>query len=286
MKFVLAIFFVIVGLASVNQTKGDVIILEYGDIHVGTLVETNEDGIVFIQNGVKVTWPAKQVLESWKTSSEKTTNRIPNWVTIISQLTTNEWAHEFKQIPATVVTDGILKDVPYISFRCNTAGYEINIYGDLDNPAGFEIGAISYNVKNSQAKSNCVGFISSVLTQAKDKDVVTSLRWTPKITKQLEGMTFEITLPDEPDAYGGWWISVYSETNLNLARASGKELLAITQPKVKPAYVPSAYNWSQSDISNYSRQPTNNLPSDGQVYVRGYYRKNGTYVQGYYRHSR
>lgn len=271
-----------------ESVKADILILQYGDIVAGTILKTNEDGIDFLQQSGKIHWPISMVKEALQTDGKTNSSRISSWVNIISQLTTNDWAHDFKQIPATVIDNGILKDVPYISFRCNTAGYEINIYGDLENPACVEIGAIGYNVKNSQAKSNCVSFISSILTQVGDQTTVRSLKWEEKDTKKQGGMTFEVTLPGEPDSYGGWWISAYDETELTKSRASGPEMLAITQPKVKPvaARPPVTEYWSDNDISSYSRPIPSQSINDGNVYVRGYYRKNGTYVSGYRRHGK
>ena len=226
------------------------------------------------------------------------TKRIPRWGEIISTLATNVWAHELKQIPATVIDNGVLEDVPYISFRCTSAGYEINIYGDLDNPACVEIGAVNYLVKSAEAKSNCVNFIASILLGASDKEIVKSLNLSQKELKKKSGLTFETTFPDESDSYGGWWVSVYDENALTNARASGPELLAITQPRIAPkpqpivatpkptasamepvsAWSPDELSYSRPSVSDYSG-------TGGRVYVRGYYRKDGTYVHSYTRSS-
>jgi hypothetical protein len=293
-KTLAAIIFTLTVFALISNIKADIIILQYGDIVTGKIIQTNENGIDIQQNTGKVHWPASMVKEVRKEVNEPTTNRIPSWVKIISQLTTNEWAHDFKQIPATVIDNGVLKDVPYISFRCNTGGYEINVYGDLDNPACIEIGTVGYLVKNNQAKSNCVNFISSVLPRDMDKAAVRNLNWKPKDLKQSNGLTFETTLPDEADSYGGWWISVYNAADLTNAQASGAELEAITQPKIKPKVIipvaapmaaPSANYWSDNDISTYSRPSARESSHGGDVYVRGYYRANGTYVSSYTRRS-
>jgi hypothetical protein len=218
--------------------------------------------------------------------------RIPSWGKIVSILATNGWAHELKQIPATVIDNGVLQDVPYISFRCASAGYEINIYGDLDKPAGVEIGAINYLVSSDVAKSNCMNFISSVLISDGYEEIVRTLKLNRKDLKKKERMTFETTFPDEPDAYGGWWISVYDENALTNARASGAELIAIKQPQIIPKAQSAAvisqstvappeptYTWSADELS-YSRPSRS---TGGEVYVRGYTRKDGTYVSSYTR---
>jgi hypothetical protein len=164
----------------------------------------------------------------------------------------------------------------------------------LENPACVEIGAVGYNVKSVQARSNCLNVVSSVLTRDSDKELVRSLKLNTKITQKIDGMTFETTLPDEPDAYGGWWISIYDEKELSNARASREELLTITQPKTKPKFFISVATqspnyWSSDDIPTYSRPSASSGYNGGEVYVHGYYRANGTYVNGYTRsapHSR
>jgi hypothetical protein len=292
---VAAISSIIVVLLFDSPLKADVVILQSGSIITGKVLQQDDEGVLIQMDYGTFRYPPSMVKDVRKEAAEPATNslaaqRIPNWATIISKLATNGWAHELTQIPATVIDNGILQDVPYISFRCNSGGYEINIYGDLDNPAGIEIGAINYLVKNSEAKSNCVNFICSVLANDDDKKVVRALNWNPKDLKKTNGVTFEITLPAEPDSYGGWWISVYDESGLTNARASGADMLSITQPRIKPKAQPistmPASTWSERDIS-YSR-PSASSPSGGggDVYVRGYYRKNGSYVEPYYRRSR
>jgi len=279
---------IIVTLLFGSPLKADVVISQYGEMLTGKIIQTNQDGVDIQTRSGKVHWPASMVNEIRKESDEPTTNRIPSWVKIISQLTTNEWASDFKQIPATVIDNGTLQNVPYASFRCNSDGYEINVYGDLENPACVEIGAVGYNVKRSEAKTNCMNFISQILTREADRDLAETLHFDKKDLRKYYGLTFEVSLPDEPDAYGGWWISVYDEKALDDARASGAELAGLTQPKKKPAVERQVqnYNWNQNDISTYARTPANKQPNDGDVYVHGYTKKNGHYVAGYTRHGR
>jgi hypothetical protein len=211
--------------------------------------------------------------------------------------------HSLRQIPATVIDVGVLKNVPYISFRCNAAGYQMNIYGDLDKPAGVEIGTLNFYVNNDAARSNCISFISSVIPNAPDKEIVRTLPRDRKSLKKNDGLTIETTMPDEPDAYGGWWVSVYDEAALERARANEAELAAITQKRVPekstivqtsaqvastaPAVPPSAGpeaptvpNWTSQDLSYTSSGASS---ASGRVYLRGYQRRDGTYVHSYTR---
>ena len=282
--------------------NADVVILETGKVITGNVLQQDAGGVLVQMDYGTFRYPLSMVKDVRKEaiaspSESVSGRRIPNWAKIISSLCTNSWAHELKQIPATVIDNEVLKNVPYISFRCNTGGYEINIYGDLDNPSGVEIGAVNYLVQNQEAKSNCVNFISSVLANGDDRKLVDGLNLNQKDLTNSDGMTFETTFPSEPDAYGGWWVSVYDETSLAQARASGAELLAITQPCVQPPpvtviSVPVApqetTSWNASDLS-YARPDNSDSSNGGQVYVRGYYRANGTYVHSYtrsYPHSR
>ncbi|MGA2178310.1 MAG: hypothetical protein ABSH15_01815 [Verrucomicrobiota bacterium] len=286
---------IIIGALLLNgPLKADVVIFQSGTVVVGNVLQQDDDGVLIQMDYGTLRYPSSMVKDVHKGEAAPATNslavsRIPNWAKIISQLATNGWAHDLKQIPATVIDNGVLQNVPYISFRCNAGGYEINVYGDLDNPAGVEIGAINYNVKSGVAKSNCVNFICSVLPSDKDEKVVHALNWNPKDVQKTNGMTFEITLPSEPDAYGGWWISVYDENALTNARATGAELLSITQPrivtKVHPVATTSVADsaWSSDDISSARPTASDSSNNGGTVYVRGYYRKNGTYVNAYTR---
>jgi hypothetical protein len=200
-----------------------------------------------------------------------------------------------------VIDKGVMRSVPYTSYRCGSGGdYEVNVYGDPDAPAGVEIGIYGALTKDSSAKQHCVEFISSVLP---DKTDVALLKAARLDEDKIErgGMTIEITPPTAEDAYGGWWVSVYYEQRLDQARASDSELKAITIARDEPsrsavrtpAAKPSSatthepdLDWGRDDLKR-ARKPSVSAgaatPSGGRVYVRGYYRKDGTYVQGHTR---
>jgi hypothetical protein len=119
-----------------NSLIADVVILESGKVITGSVLQRDSDGALIQMDYGTFRYPSsliKDVRKKAVTSPQEspTGKRIPNWAKIISMLATNDWAHELKQIPATVIDNGVLEDVPYVSFRCNTDGYEINIYGDL-----------------------------------------------------------------------------------------------------------------------------------------------------------
>jgi hypothetical protein len=144
--------------------------------------------------------------------------------------------------------------VPYISFRCGD-DYECNVYGDLDHPAGVELGVYRNLLQNQAAKSNCASFIEAVLPRPSDKSAVALLDENYKIVKHGD-LTFELTLPADEDSYGGWWISVYYQSHLNAARASESEMKNISVPKAPNTSV------EEADSSQITPAKPNSAPGD------------------------
>src|SRR5258708_6978135 len=163
-----------------------------------------------------------------------------------------------QKIPATVIDKGILKDVPYQSFKCGD--YELNIYGDPDRPACLEIGVRNELLKSVEAKSNCVEFIKAMLNRPDDQAVLLSLK-REKDMKRRAGLTFEVTPETDEDAYGGWWVSVYDEALLDSSRASEKELNLITQSReqikqpAQPSKGQDVPGWNADDLKNARPAP-------------------------------
>jgi hypothetical protein len=179
--------------------------------------------------------------------------------------------------------------------------YEINIYGDPNSPAGFEIG-LHRAILDDDAKKNCIECVCMLLGEKGDRNLVHGLSWEQD-QKTRNGVTFEITPPTAPDAYGGWWVSTYNEKLLSTMRANDEELAAITVLSDPPSAISKKHigndrsshgenasnfdDWSPQDLA-YSRNLSTSrskVSSGGQVYVRGYYRKDGTYVHSHTRNA-
>src|SRR5690242_7983255 len=191
-------FLALCALLSTFPANADLIVLNSGKVITGNILQQDGAGVLVQMEYGTFRYPSsfvkdvqKAPVEASKTNSSS--QRIPGWAVVISALATNSWAHELQQIPATVIDNGVLANVPYISFHCNTGGYEINIYGDLDKPAGVEIGAINYLAKSDEAKTNCVNFIASILPDQRDKQIVTALNVRTKDIQKRDDLIFEIT---------------------------------------------------------------------------------------------
>lgn len=234
--------------------RADTIILSTGRTLTGTAVRTNGDDVLLVMDYGAFNFSRASIKEIQTEQIEAAeihnTNRLAIFKTVLLMLARQPWASDLRPIPATVIDKGMLRNVPYQSFRCGD-DYEVNIYGDLAHPAGIEAGVYRKLVGDDSAKSNCVNFLAGVLGNSTDRDIVSRLDMG-KDLKSRDGITFEITPPSAEDAYMGWWVSVYSERELNLARASDEELKNISVPKAEVAKRtnrsedPSA--WSAQDL--------------------------------------
>lgn len=215
----------------------------------GTILATNSEGFILTTEYGTQVYP-KDIVKSAEIDQEKRAlrakkARFPDAHTIVAALKAAKWADHPKQIPATVIDQGILRNIPYVSYRIGQ-NYEINIYGDLEHPAGVEAGVYRELLNDDSAKENCVQLIFNLLSQDSDKAAVFQLkRQTGIITNS--GLAFEITPPTAKDAYGGWWISVYSEAELDRARASDDEMSTIAVAK-SSASTNHAAGWTAADL--------------------------------------
>ncbi|PWU15931.1 MAG: hypothetical protein C5B50_14575 [Verrucomicrobia bacterium] len=237
-----------------NVALADSITLLGGRKVEGTILQTNENNIlVLTEYGALNYSPAiieKFQIERPEAIEISGTNRLLTSKNLLILLSQQSWATNLRQIPATVIDNGVLKNVPYTSFRCGE-DYEINIYGDPDHPAGIEAGVYRSLLENKPAKNNCISLLSAALREPEGKEILHRLDLVRDL-KTDRGLTYEITPPSALDAYAGWWISVYSEKGLELARASDQELKQICVSKkdvatrTKSSDDPSG--WSEEDL--------------------------------------
>jgi hypothetical protein len=285
------------------SSQSDVIIHRDGQLIKGKILQNTSSGVLIQLDYGTFTYPHSFIKEIHREADsasapelERMSSELPRWNHVVMSLSTQTWAHSAKQIPSTVIDKGILRHVPYISFRCGT-DYEINVYGDPDAPAGIEIGIYRSLLGSSSAKSNCIEFIAGLLGTETERIVLRQMNRDKSAFTQ-GSVTIEITPQTAEDAYGGWWVSVYDEPKLDKARASESELKVVTVPAVTRAPTIADSGWSEQElklarpyvppsVASSRVAPIASGSSDsysgGRVYVRGYYRKNGTYVRGHTR---
>lgn len=202
------------------------------------------------------------------------------------------WAKNLRQIPSTVIDKGVLRNVPYTSYRAG-GEYELNVYGDPDVPACFEIGITGQLLQNPDAKRNCIEVVNAILNDSAAIAFLKSLN--PEGDKKvLGGVTYEITPPTAEDAYGGWWVSLYSEALLDKSRASAEEMAKITtsrhdvkrvdaapaskKPQNAPAVDPVLEGrWGSEDLAD-ARKVKGKPEEEQAVYKPAIAKKDGVYI--------
>lgn len=290
-------------IALVTVASADTVTLTNGAKLDGTVLQETSQYVVLKRTYSTIRLSRDTVTSVQRTATKPSTRpattrpRVAAWGDVVTSLAAQPWAGGFRQIPATVVTVGVLRNVPYQSYYCGD-GYEMNVYGDPDDPACIEIGKQKGEPADKQALIN---FMAGLLND--EQDVSQVKRLNPKqslVTRN--GLTMEITPPDAPDAFGGWWVSVYDDGKVEKARAKDAELAAITVQRraTKSAAATTRRlfdpeNWDDDDYvkvrprtytsTSGGRTASNSRSSSGggPVYVRGYTRSNGTYVSGHTR---
>jgi len=267
-----------------------------------TVLQTSATNVTVLYRSMVLRMPRSEVaaikdVDFKRAPTAGRASRLADYKAVLVTAAIQPWASDLQQIPATVIDNGVLRNVPYKSFRAGR-DYEINIYGDPAAPAGFEIGVRGGLLDDESAKRNCLAFICSLLRDPADREGVRGLS-VEKGKNLRNGLTLEVTPPSDPDAYGGWWVSVYSEQALDSMRASDKEMESITvagdslkSKRSRSVSPESLGDWSSEDLqyarpprtsqsggSVYSGGSTGKSHGGGSVYVSGYTRKDGTYVR-------
>jgi hypothetical protein len=228
----------------------------------GTVLQTNGDSVLLLTDYGTLNYSLGIIKEIKIDRAEAvefaSTGRLPDSRSLVLFLSRQSWAQNLKQIPATVIDKGSLRNVPYNSYRCSDA-YEVNVYGEPNDPAGIEAGVDGKLVGDQQARRNCLSLVRGILSRSADKETLDSLKLEQDL-KTNDGFTFEITPPTAEDSYGGWWVSVYSEQKLNLSRASESELKNISVTKLDAIKDTSDAGWSAEELK-LARKPAPTLIS-------------------------
>lgn len=231
---------------------------------VGTVMFENEDHVLLGQRSGTFVVPRGDVREIRRRSAgaakqvEAKSERFPAFHTMLAVIARQPWVKDLRQVPATVVDTGELRNIPYISHKAGSI--EFNVYGDPDHPAGVEIGI--YEASPDEAtRTQLRTFMVDLFPSAADKAAIQGLGLDDD-SRQQDGLTFDVDPPSAQGAYGGWWLTIYDGGALDRARASAEELKTVT---------------SSSDDTYRSRRAKSS--TSRSIYVRGYVRKNGMYTR-------
>jgi hypothetical protein len=155
-------------------------------------------------------------------------NKLPPWRIIVQDLRTDDSIRAFRQIPATTIDNGYLKNIPYLSFRINKR-VEMNVYGDPEHPVCLEFGVYERGENIIRFKNIIRAYLAGILQSRAEIAALYSLDKNGGKAKAGK-LVFEVTPPTAPDAYGGWWISIYDPSRLDQARIPEAEYRMNTLP--------------------------------------------------------
>jgi hypothetical protein len=206
------------------------------------------------------------------------TNRgdLPSWRSIVHDLRTHDSIQFFEQIPATSIDNGLLRNIPYLSFRVNRHA-ELNVYGDHDNPAAIEFGIYGRGRLTDQKRRVFREFIAGHLDTREEIAALYSLG-RDKREARAGQLAFRLISPDDPDGFGGWWIVVYHAGRLEKARVNDRAYARVTLPfdQVNRRNGSLRTDAAQTNLSWLSRKMhelTGQIPD-----LRGFYRdKDGVF---------
>ena len=172
------------------------VVLQSGVVLTGNILQQDASGLLLQMESGTYRYPLAAIKEVKKeaAAAPHVSNNgqiIPDWAQIVTRLADSGFAPAIQQVPATVIGYGTFKNVPYVSFRCGYGDYEINIFGDLNQPAAVQIGAMNYLHQTAAEKTNCVNFICSVLANAADRKMVRALDWKQKDVQPSGSLTLK-----------------------------------------------------------------------------------------------
>ena len=203
-------------------------------------------------------------------------NELPAWRSIVHDLRTHDSVRIFEQIPPTAIDNGLLRNIPYLSFRANEK-FELNIYGKPQRPVAIEFGVYGAGRPDDRTRRIFREFIAGHL-HSKDQIAALYSLSPEKRNARAGKLAFRLITPDDPDGYGGTWIVVYRPDAIAGARLSDKAYAAITKPfdevnnpdgTLRADKMDSNINW----LDNMLEKMTGEDPE-----LRGFYRdENGVF---------
>jgi len=201
---------------------------------------------------------------------------LPSWRSVVHDLRTHDSVWRFEQIPPTAIDNGLLRNIPYLSFRANEK-WELNVYGDPQKPVAIEFGIYGSERPSQRTRQVFREFIAGHLH---DKNQIRALYSLGVKKRDAQGgkLAFRLIAPDDPDGYGGTWIVVYRPDLLESARLSDKAYAAITRPFEEVNNSDGSLRASKKEENVNWLDRTMKALTGKNPQLRGFYRdKNGVF---------
>jgi len=201
---------------------------------------------------------------------------LPSWRSVVHDLRTHDSIRIFEQIPPTAIDKGLLRNIPYLSFRANER-VEFNVYGDPERPVALEFGIYGERRPNSRTRQIFREFNAGHLG---DRNQIRALYNLAPAKRDLRAgkLAFRLILPDDPDGYGATWIVVYRPDGLARARLSDKAYAAMTRPFEAVNNPDGSLRADKAEENSNWLQDAMEALTGKQPGMRGFYRdKNGVF---------
>jgi len=202
----------------------DEILLKSGTRVPGTILGQSKDQVLMRVGDGQVIYPKRAIQRIYDSMTREEpvitlmeADQLPPWWIPLADLYYEDWINKIVNIRATYINVGELKDIPYLSFRANQA-YELNVYGNIKDPAAIEIGFYR-PLQGQGAKKRCRQFMASYLTTIPQIKALYALSDRGG-SSEVDGLTITVTPPDAADAFGGWWVLVANTRKLAASRLS------------------------------------------------------------------
>ena len=220
---------------SEGYAEPDAVLLKDGSTHRGVIVKNTAEA-VFLQERYQISEiPKSGIVRIFDgvdvgmefTEAEKKGD-LPSWRVMVNDIRNNDAVKSLREIPATLIDNGYLKNVPYLSFRINDY-IEMNVYGNPDDPAAIEFGVYGKLSSNDKLRRTLRSFLAGFLSSRSEVAAIYSIPFSGG-EKNAGDFRLRITPPTAPDAYRGWWICLYNPKTLEAARVSDAAYAKATLP--------------------------------------------------------
>ena len=262
----------------INQsTKPDTLELDNGGSLRGLILKNTADSVLFQSDNRVIEVPKSEIrrirdeIDGEVYFPDITAlGMLPSWQAMVFDLRNTDEIDSMQQIPATRVKEGILRRIPYLSFRINTQS-EFNIYGDPNDPVAIEFGMYGRQRRSAKYHRMTREFLAGHLNKREEIAALYALSFKGD-SKQVGNLVFTIVPPKYADSDGGWWLCVYNAKRIEAARVSEKQYDAVTRPfeevnhrdgRLRKENQKSSQSW----LAALMTSPTGATPK-----VRGFYR--------------
>jgi len=214
----------------------DTVVLNDGTALRGLIVRNDAETLVLQQKtGEKeISKKSIRVINDDNDSSAYFANimdpdKLPPWRMVVQDLRSDDNIRSFREIPATRIDTGYLRGIPYLSFRINER-VEMNVYGDSENPVCLEFGVYERDPEQIARFTRIAReYIAGILRTRQEVAALYSLPDSGG-ERRVGKFLFKVLPPSAPDAFGGWWLSIYKPGKLESARVSAADYAQVTVP--------------------------------------------------------